>query len=1507
MAYEDSVQTERDLIRKRATIKSKLTTFTKFVGSCEETENIHIEQLKLRIERLEKEFETFDSVQQALELLASDNDYEIRLNERTEFEDQYYEALAIATRIVKDNDKAHGQVDQPSQTAATREQGQTVHQFTQPSGSNEAILNNQSPLTITSDLHVKLPTMHLPKFGGAYEAWPGFADAFKSAVHDNPTFRDAQKLIYLKSCLTGKAAEKVESLETTAANYSVAWNILERYYNDPSIVINNRVQAFFELPACSRGDVRTIGELTDTATKHYNALKALNKPFLEAFPIYAVTNKLDEQTRLRWKERIQGIDLPSMEDLLDFLHNRRKVLETTKLEPPRPLTRPNHAHANYKLRNRGSINRNVQSLAHPAQQVRCFMCKGSHFTLHCQRLTNANIDQRIEMVRNAGLCNNCLRPNHDIKDCTAGSCKQCNGKHHTLLHKEQQPVRANVSALNVKTENETLLSTAIVYIRDNRGNLQSCRALLDSGAQSHFITERFAKLLSLPQQDTNIPVIGINHSSSRIKNTVRATVKSRINNFTFDLTFFILPHITEILPSRPISKAQLNIPSNIPLADPGFNIPSEIDALIGVELFFKLLCVGQIAIADGAITLQKTKIGWILAGKLPDERPLKATRCHVTRESLEARVAKFWELEETPHGIALSPEERACEFHFKTTTTRDPTTGQYITRLPFKTLPPSFGDSYSTARRRFVALERNFIKDPNLRSQYIKFLSEYRDLGHMTKLENPNTQDGYYLPHHAIIKHDSLTTKLRVVFDASAKSSNGVSLNDTLLIGPTIQEELYALLIRFRSYTYVLTADIAKMYRQILIDPRDRIYQKILWRETSDQPIETYILNTVTYGTSAAPFLATRTLQQLAADEGEKYPRAARVLREDFYVDDMLTGANTYKEAAATLIEIRSLCARAGFQLRQWATNEESLIAALHDKTNATHLRLDLDQTIKTLGIHWNARRDTLAYSVRESTPLNRVTKRTILSKIATLFDPLGLLGPIIIRAKLIMQSLWKIQLNWDESVPADIHTEWCTYWQDLTLLRDFSVNRHILQSNHVSVQLHGFCDASERAYGACLYVRSINRHGNIITRLVSSKSRVAPLKTITLPRLELCAAHLLAKLYAMTKRALRNIEFNKILFWSDSTIALHWIKSSPHTLKTFVSHRVADIQTLTGQHEWRHIISASNPADLISRGMHTQDCIRSDLWHYGPSWLALQEESWPVSQLQSIEIPDLRPIIALPAQTKVEFLERFSSFQHLRRVVAYILRFARNCLKREPSHGPLTTFELHKAEVRIIILAQQQSYRRELHELKSTGRIEILSSLTPFLDPDGILRVGGRLSHSELPYNEKHPILLHKTNYVTKLIVRDEHIKNLHAGAQMTLNAVRRAYWIPQGRGLVRKTIHECIICRRAKPTAVNYLMGDLPTSRVTQSRPFLQCGVDFCGPIFIKEKMRRNRGKIKVYLAIFVCFATRAVHIEVVSDLTTDAFLAALRRFFSRRVRTSRGEYKRSVKRIAPLPVEL
>ncbi|XP_043494122.1 uncharacterized protein LOC122519021 isoform X1 [Polistes fuscatus] len=274
----------------------------------------------------------------------------------------------------------------------------------------------------------------------------------------------------------------------------------------------------------------------------------------------------------------------------------------------------------------------------------------------------------------------------------------------------------------------------------------------------------------------------------------------------------------------------------------------------------------------------------------------QSVSCHAATIELQSQVEKFWKIEEIADNNIRSHEEELCEVHYKNNTRRDES-GRYIVRLPFKEEDRQLGDSYANVLRRFHALERSLSRKPEMKDEYTWFLSEYEELKHMTRIEGTSREEGYYLPHHAVLKQTSLTTKLRVVFDASAKTTNGKSLNNVLMVGPTIHEDLFTLLVRFRSRAIAITADIAKMYRQIRMDPRDRKYQNILWRPNKNEPVRTYRLNTVTYGTASASFLATRTLHQLASDEFQQFPNAAIVLKEDFYVDDLLTGAHTVREA----------------------------------------------------------------------------------------------------------------------------------------------------------------------------------------------------------------------------------------------------------------------------------------------------------------------------------------------------------------------------------------------------------------------------------------------------------------------------------------------------------------------------------------------------------------------------------------------------------------------------------
>ncbi|XP_043264087.1 uncharacterized protein LOC122404223 [Colletes gigas] len=364
------------------------------------------------------------------------------------------------------------------------------------------------------------------------------------------------------------------------------------------------------------------------------------------------------------------------------------------------------------------------------------------------------------------------------------------------------------------------------------------------------------------------------------------------------------------------------------------------------------------------------------------------------------------------------------------------------------------------------------------------------------------------------------------------------------MTGPTIQDDLFALLMRFRTHNYVLTGDIEEMYRQFLVRPEDRRYQRILWRD-DDGRIKAHELNTATFGLSSAPYLAVRYLQQLAEDESSRAPIAAKVVTQDLYVDDLLTGANTYAQALHLRDSVIDLLKRGGLNIRQWVSNDPRLLTGL--PTEQIHPKFFGDSSIKTLGLSWDARNDEIVYTVDLQTDA-KITKRTILSTISKIFDPLGLLLPVIIKAKILIQGLWRLQLNWDESISHELHTEWTVFVQEFSTLDKIAFPRHVTQRATMRTELHGYCDASERAYGACLYLRTIDEAGKIKVELLCAKSRVAPLKPVSLARLELCGALLLANLHTT---ALQNFarSFDKIMFWTDSTIVLNWINKEPCTL----------------------------------------------------------------------------------------------------------------------------------------------------------------------------------------------------------------------------------------------------------------------------------------------------------------------------------------------------------------------
>ncbi|XP_017478258.1 PREDICTED: uncharacterized protein LOC108368030 [Rhagoletis zephyria] len=504
-----------------------------------------------------------------------------------------------------------------------------------------------------------------------------------------------------------------------------------------------------------------------------------------------------------------------------------------------------------------------------------------------------------------------------------------------------------------------------------------------------------------------------------------------------------MPKISSSQPQKSIDIAAWSIPKNIALADDTFNTFGPIDLLIGASLFFDILSVGQIKIGEELPILQKTQLGWIVAGAINSCSALSSSSLStavsllksvnpptLTQSPLDESLERFWRLEDTARHQAnsrTSPEEE-CEAHFRQNTTRCPLTNKFIVRLPFSEEPSVLGQSIDIEKRRFYAMEKRVLRDPVLKTEYSKFMHVYIELKHMT-LVDPHeftAKVGTYIPHHCVKKMDSSTTKLRVVFDASCSTSNGRVLNSILRVGPNLQDDIVTILLRFRTHRYVLMADTAKMYRQIIVDPRDAKWQCILWRNTPNEPLATYQLQTVTYGTRCAPFLAVRCLQQLAHENMSAYPIGAPITLRDFYVDNLMTGGATIDEVNSIKTEVSSLLKTGGFPLRKFASNSDDIIADVAAEDREQIVSVDDKAYVKALGLKWSPRTDCFMFSY---TPpghqSSKVTKRTILSQVASFFDPLGLLNPVMVKCKILMQQLWKLRLAWNEAVPQSIHTEW--------------------------------------------------------------------------------------------------------------------------------------------------------------------------------------------------------------------------------------------------------------------------------------------------------------------------------------------------------------------------------------------------------------------------------------------------------------------------------------------------
>lgn len=1013
-----------------------------------------------------------------------------------------------------------------------------------------------------------------------------------------------------------------------------------------------------------------------------------------------------------------------------------------------------------------------------------------------------------------------------------------------------------------------------------------------------------SKKLNIPHIQSTYQITGVGNTVTQSLHSCEVNIRSLVGNYNKRINCLILPDITSSLPVTRIDSNSLNLPENTSLADPTFCIPSQIDLLIGADYFWDLLLEGKIKLPSGPY-LQNTRLGWIIAGPIYAQHPhlrKNIVHCHFVQTlELNEQLKKFWEIEECSNiKQNFSKEELQCEKLFSDTTKRLPD-GRFSVRIPLKESADSLGDSYIITRNQFLHLERKLDRQPTYKKMYSDFMQEYLSLGHMTRIDN-YSPPYYFLPHHGVFREQSLTTKLRVVFNASQKTMSGKSLNDIQLPGPALQNDLVSILLRFRQYKYVACADIEKMFRQILIQEDLRNLQLILWRESSHLPLSVYRLNTVTYGTASAPFLSIRCVRQLGL-ECENH-EISRTILEDFYVDDLITDHDNKEQLQKICQQVSEVCSSGCFPLRKWVSNCQDIIqCTAQNMENTKFLSLDENVSCKTLGLGWFSKNDELYFTTKITNDFPKVTKRIILSVISQIYDPLGLLSPAIILAKVMLQRLWLCKVGWDDNLPQDILSSWEKFVLSLANLNSFRIPRHVLCDSPKQTELHIFSDASQTAYGACAYIRTCDSGNHVTVKLLCSKTRVAPVKPVSIPRLELCGALVGATLQAKIVKSL-HIHFHNIVFWTDSTIVLAWLNTPPNQLKTFVQNRVVEINELTTNACWFHVQGKNNPADLLSRGLYLNELSASTLWWTGPAFLQENVDNWAAIHDNRIRdtprsLPEVKnnKTVSAPCLINncslIDF-NRFSSYNRLQRACAYAMRFIHNLkdsLKNNACNflkGPLSVSELNNATLLLTKIAQRDSFPNEYNLLKNNLPIKSsrnVSGLNLFLDENDLVRVGGRLENSDFSYNKKHPLLLCSKHRFTILLFRYEHLNLLHAGPQLLLSNIRESWWPLGGRNLSKKIVRECVKCCRLKATAIQPIMGNLPRERITPDFPFIYCGVDYAGPMYTLNRKGRGAKLEKCYICLFVCFITKALHLELVTSLSSEGYIMALKRFISRR----------------------
>lgn len=1393
---------------------------------------------------------------------------------------------------------------------------------------------------------LKFPSFPKESVYKRYREWRSAVNNFEKTN----AVMDSVKIQHLKEACKGTDGDQIVSLfSIDNDSFSAAMEALDKRFLVSRIIVSEYIGAVINIPTKfpKGAQSRHLKEVIDTfnaLTKNVEgvcreslAAKGIKDPTPEvllksvnnALYLGLMLHTLDDylKTQLASTLNIKTMELPEIPDVIAALEKR--LVATQSGEKPR-----------YQ----GSFTSAMQ-LVQRENKRSCFLCPGkNHSTSFCRKLQASNVplQEKLKLVKN--LCWVCLEKPYSTCECKkrGRGCDVCGGGHHRILCNKRkpagmalQPKSSVATATTVATvANLTslpVLGTMLLKVKRRNGSFVTLRALVDDGSMISYITTSAAQTLGCHLSETFKTVKSVD---GKTLSPIRTETILSLQNIKENLNCpFILEEVAIIkkipltLPSQPL---QLRIPEGVirgmGLADPTFGMPNGVDILIGARPWALMKLDGSIFVKEAR--LQKTIFGFVVQGAAPAENRLPSmTVATIVSGNVMTEIKndfrKIFEYEPPAEENDEFAEQLFMECHKRLPS------GQYEVPLIFGA-ERELGDSYNVCFKRNQRLLAK-LTQPQV-NDVLSVLKKYRDDDIISICEN-NKEGLYYSP-FVLVWRNKATTPLRICLDASQKTTNGLSANDIQLVGSKLQPDLSEQLLKFRKNAIAITADVSQMYLNILIRPDDRKFQRSIL-VLPDHSIQEIEYNTVLFGATCAPFLAQRVVKQLAIDEKTNYPIASTILESSTYIDDIIYSVKTIEDAKLSLRQVIDIMNSAKFHLHKISSNRNELFDFMTESEKIK--ALDKEQVTSVLGVQWDHQKDTLSTKMCHK-PYQNLTKRQALSKLAAVYDPIGIIAPVLMTARFLIQRLWisdralsatDLAHAWDREVPHDIAIEYLDWYNDLQEIDQIKIPRWVGFDEKMQQQIFTFADASILGYGAVSYLRTITESGVVSVKFITSKGKVAPINSkptsidktekLSIPRLELMAALLGAELSQTIRKAWGLSKDFPILLFTDSEIVLAQI-SSAVVRDVFTENRLRKIRALFGREHWFHVATQDNPADVISRGCSVKELM--GIWTTGPE-LIYDSCYSPVNKFITDEVntDEIVAINVIPTEKSVpvsqlNIMTKFSSFKKTVKIMAWVKRAIKimtrtQGYKRVPpftmeSVLPLSADEILEARNTIIRAVQQIYYNVEIKSLMKGQPIlnGPLRTKNAFLDESNVLRIGSRIQLVEFDYDERNPIVLPPValksdleNHLSYQVIFDSHLDNMHGGVSSTMCDIKQRYHVPNLRSGVKNRITNCQSCARARARVKSQIMGNLPKQIVVKNPAFFHVTLDYAGPIKLKTKKRWGRGKTnvedqvnqviynKAWIMLVACFTSGAYHLELVSDLTANAFIRAFESFISTR----------------------